>query len=196
MIDLNGFEDVKIGEEVVLFGRQGDEYISADEVGERYHTIGYEVVCAVNRRVPRFFIRQGRVVNKRNYPVSYTHLDVYKRQGYTSAVAWEEASDTYTVTLTHTPETTSHDVTKIWDFGQAAFTTGTATIQLLGNGQPAVNADGVTTDEITFVPNGTEDLTWTNLPKYEGGKLITYHAVETQVLDDQGKDVSHHFRCV
>ncbi len=67
MIDLNGFEDVKIGEEVVLFGRQGDEYISADEVGERYHTIGYEVVCAVNRRVPRFFIRQGRVVNKRNY---------------------------------------------------------------------------------------------------------------------------------
>lgn len=67
MIDLNGFENVKIGEEVVLFGRQGDEYISADEVGERYHTIGYEVVCAVNRRVPRFFIRQGRVVNKRNY---------------------------------------------------------------------------------------------------------------------------------
>lgn len=67
MIDLNGFEDVKIGEEVVLFGRQGDEYISANEVGERYHTIGYEVVCAVNRRVPRFFIRQGRVVNKRNY---------------------------------------------------------------------------------------------------------------------------------
>ncbi len=67
MIDLNGFEDVKIGEEVVLFGRQGDEYISADEAGERYHTIGYEVVCAVNRRVPRFFIRQGRVVNKRNY---------------------------------------------------------------------------------------------------------------------------------
>lgn len=122
------------------------------------------------------------------------HADPADTTGYTSAVAWEEASDTYTVTLTHTPETTSHDVTKIWDFGQAAFTTGTATIQLLGNGQPAVNADGVTTDEITFVPNGTEDLTWTNLPKYEGGKLITYHAVETQVLDDQGKDVSHHFK--
>ena len=122
------------------------------------------------------------------------HADSADTDGYTSAVAWDEASNAYTVTLTHTPETTGHDVTKNWDFGQAAFTTGTATIQLLGNGQPAVDADGAPTAEITFVPNGTEDLTWTNLPKYEGGKLITYHAVETQVLDDQGKDVSHHFK--
>lgn len=67
MIDLNGFENVEIGEEVVLFGRQGGEFISADEVGDRYRTIGYEVVCAVNRRVPRFFVRGGQVVNKRNY---------------------------------------------------------------------------------------------------------------------------------
>lgn len=121
------------------------------------------------------------------------HADPADTDGYTSAVAWEEASDTYTVTLTHEPETTSHNVTKTWDFGAASFTTGTATIQLLGNGQPAVDADGTPT-EITFVPNGTEDLTWINLPKYEGGKLITYHAVETQVLDDQGQDVSRHFK--
>ena len=44
------------------------------------------------------------------------HADPADTTGYTSAVAWEEASDTYTVTLTHTPETTSHDVTKIWGF--------------------------------------------------------------------------------
>ena len=40
MIDLNGFEDVKMGEEVRPFrNRQGDEWITADEVGARYHTI-------------------------------------------------------------------------------------------------------------------------------------------------------------
>ena len=60
MIDLNGFENVEIGEEVVLFGRQGGEFISADEVGDRYRTIGYEVVCAVNRRVPRFLCAADR----------------------------------------------------------------------------------------------------------------------------------------
>ncbi len=67
MIDLNGFEDVKIGEEVVLIGSQGDEFISADEVGARYGTIGYEVVCAVNRRVPRFFIKDGKITGHKSY---------------------------------------------------------------------------------------------------------------------------------
>ena len=67
MIDLSGFSDVKIGEEVVLIGRQGEEFISADEVGARYNTIGYEVVCAVNRRVPRFFIKNNNVIFRRNY---------------------------------------------------------------------------------------------------------------------------------
>ena len=67
MVDLSGFSDVKIGEEVVLIGRQGEEFISADEVGERYHTIGYEVVCAVNRRVPRFFVKNNNVIFERNY---------------------------------------------------------------------------------------------------------------------------------
>ena len=122
------------------------------------------------------------------------HADTADTDGYTSAVAWDEASNAYTVTLTHTPETTSHDVTKTWEFGQEAFTTGTATIQLLGNGQPAVDASGSLVADKTFVPNGNEPLTWDNLPKYEGGKLITYHAVETQVLDDQGQDVSRHFK--
>ncbi len=67
MIDLSGFSDVKIGEEVVLIGSQGEEFISADEVGARYHTIGYEVVCAVNRRVPRFFIKNNNVIFRKNY---------------------------------------------------------------------------------------------------------------------------------
>ncbi len=67
MIDLSGFSDVKIGEEVTLIGGQAGEEISADEVAERYGTIGYEVVCAVSRRVPRFFRRGGRLIGMKNY---------------------------------------------------------------------------------------------------------------------------------
>ncbi len=67
MIDLSGFSGVKTGEEVTLIGRQAEEEISADEVAARYGTIGYEVVCAVSRRVPRFFRKEGRLVGMRNY---------------------------------------------------------------------------------------------------------------------------------
>ncbi|MGH2683372.1 MAG: alanine racemase [Actinomycetota bacterium] len=48
-----GDDPVQPGDEVVLFGRQGDEEISADELGSWSGTIGYEVVCAVSERVPR-----------------------------------------------------------------------------------------------------------------------------------------------
>ena len=67
MIDMTDFPDAKIGDEIVLMGISEDGFISADEVGARYGTIGYEVVCAVNRRVPRYYIRDGKVVHKRDY---------------------------------------------------------------------------------------------------------------------------------
>ena len=67
MIDLTDFPDAKVGDEVILMGRDGDEFISADELAERYGTIGYEIVCAVNRRVPRYYLRDGKVIGRINY---------------------------------------------------------------------------------------------------------------------------------
>ena len=67
MIDLRDFPDAKAGDEVVLIGRSGDEEITADEVAARYGTIGYEVVCAVNRRVPRYYFKNGKIINKVDY---------------------------------------------------------------------------------------------------------------------------------
>ena len=43
-----------VGDEVVLLGRQGDEFVSADELARRTNTISYEVFCRVSARVPRF----------------------------------------------------------------------------------------------------------------------------------------------
>lgn len=48
-----GDDPVEQGDEVVLFGRQGEEQILAEEVAAWWGTIGYEVVCAVSERVPR-----------------------------------------------------------------------------------------------------------------------------------------------
>ncbi len=47
--------DVKIGDQAVLLGAQGDELISANEIATRLDTIGYEIVCGVSARVPRVY---------------------------------------------------------------------------------------------------------------------------------------------
>ncbi|MCC6614031.1 MAG: alanine racemase [Anaerolineae bacterium] len=53
MIDISAIPDVRIGDEVVLLGAQGDERISAEEIGRNLGTINYEVVCSILPRVPR-----------------------------------------------------------------------------------------------------------------------------------------------
>lgn len=67
MIDATGIEDVKVGDEVVLFGKQGDDFISIDEIAEKLGTINYEIVCMISRRVPRVYVRNGEVVEILNY---------------------------------------------------------------------------------------------------------------------------------
>lgn len=56
MVDLTDLKEVHIGDEVVLLGAQGDEFISADELAKKINTISYEVFCGVSKRVPRVYV--------------------------------------------------------------------------------------------------------------------------------------------
>ncbi|MFH1621520.1 MAG: alanine racemase [Candidatus Omnitrophota bacterium] len=56
MVDVTGI-NAKLGDEVVLMGRQNDLEISAEEIANLCSTISYEVVCWVSRRVPRKYIK-------------------------------------------------------------------------------------------------------------------------------------------
>jgi len=58
MIDLSHISEVSEGDEVVLFGEQGGELISADEIGEKTGTINYEVVSRITSRVARVYINK------------------------------------------------------------------------------------------------------------------------------------------
>lgn len=57
-----GEAPVANGEEIVLFGKQGDAVLSVDEVADRLGTINYELTCMVAARVPRIFRKNGAVV--------------------------------------------------------------------------------------------------------------------------------------
>jgi alanine racemase len=66
MADVSDVPEAAEGDEVVLYGRQGDEEISVDQVAEKLGTINYEVLCSVGKRVPRLYLTRGRVVTARD----------------------------------------------------------------------------------------------------------------------------------
>ncbi len=53
MVDVSHLDDVKIGDEVVLIGKQGNNVITAEEIAKLVGTINYEVTCRISERVPR-----------------------------------------------------------------------------------------------------------------------------------------------
>ena len=56
MLDVGHVPDVAIEDEVVIFGRQGDEIISVDEIAALLNTINYEIVSALTNRIHRIFL--------------------------------------------------------------------------------------------------------------------------------------------
>ena len=61
MIDVTNLPQVEIGDEVVLWGRQGQEEITVEEIADKIKTINYEVVhMSDKKRVPKLFIKNGR----------------------------------------------------------------------------------------------------------------------------------------
>ena len=60
-----GDDDVAIGDEVVLIGRQGSERVRAEDWAALLDTIGYEVVCGIGARVPRRYQRGAEPVADR-----------------------------------------------------------------------------------------------------------------------------------
>lgn len=55
MVDVTDIPDVKAGDEVTLMGRDGDEFISVETLGELSGRFPYEFVCDVSKRVPRVY---------------------------------------------------------------------------------------------------------------------------------------------
>ena len=55
MVDVTDIDGVKPEDDVVLIGSDGECTISADEIAKLAHTINYEIVCGISKRVPRIY---------------------------------------------------------------------------------------------------------------------------------------------
>jgi alanine racemase len=61
MVDC-GDSPVRVGDEVVLLGSQGQEHIGPQEWADRLNTVAYEVVCGFGPRLPRVVCAQPPLV--------------------------------------------------------------------------------------------------------------------------------------
>ena len=55
MLHLDEVPEAQVGDEVVLIGQQGKASITAEEIGQAWGTVNYDVVCGLTARVPRIY---------------------------------------------------------------------------------------------------------------------------------------------
>ena len=61
MVDVTDIPDTRSGDEVTLIGRDGNEVITAEELGELSGRFSYEFICCISKRVPRVYIKDGKI---------------------------------------------------------------------------------------------------------------------------------------
>ncbi len=67
MVDVTEIPDVKCQDKVTLIGRDGAERITLEELGERSGRFNYEFVCDLGKRIPRVYLRDGKIVGTRDH---------------------------------------------------------------------------------------------------------------------------------
>lgn len=71
MVDISELPEIKQGDEVTLVGRDGDEYISIEEVADMSYSFNYEFVCDIGKRIPRVYYKGGKVVATKDFYPEY-----------------------------------------------------------------------------------------------------------------------------
>lgn len=66
MIDVTGI-DVVQGDVVTIYGEDEDNSISIDSVAKSLGTINYEVLCMLNKRIPRIYMKNNKIIKVKDY---------------------------------------------------------------------------------------------------------------------------------
>lgn len=66
MVDVTGM-GVKQGDKVVIVGKDGDSFISVEEVANAAGSFNYEFCCCINMRVPRVYVKNGKISETVDY---------------------------------------------------------------------------------------------------------------------------------
>ena len=67
MIDVTDIPDTAEGDIVTLIGKEGKEKITMEELGELSGRFHYELACCIGKRVPRIYLKSGKIRKTRDY---------------------------------------------------------------------------------------------------------------------------------
>ena len=67
MVDCTEIENVAYGDRVVLIGRDGDNYLPVETLSDLSGRFSYEFVCDLGKRIPREFLKDGKVIEQIDY---------------------------------------------------------------------------------------------------------------------------------
>ena len=73
MVDITDIPDARLGDMVVLVGKDGDEQITVEQIAAQGDSFNYEFVCGISRRVPRVYTLGGRVYHTVTYLLDRNH---------------------------------------------------------------------------------------------------------------------------
>ena len=60
MVDVSHIPEAQKGDEVTLIGKDGDQFISMEEIGDLSGRFSYEFACDIGKRVPRVYMKNGK----------------------------------------------------------------------------------------------------------------------------------------
>ena len=56
MVDVSRVPEAQVGDVVTIFGEDGGDCIEVDSLSARLNTIPYEILCGINKRIPRVYL--------------------------------------------------------------------------------------------------------------------------------------------
>ncbi len=62
MVDVTDIPDVKQGDEVTIVGVDGGETLTVEELAKTAGSFNYEYVCDITKRVPRVYVKSGKII--------------------------------------------------------------------------------------------------------------------------------------
>lgn len=71
MVDVTEIPEAKAGDTVTLLGFDGAEHISAEFLGDLSGRFNYELVCDLDKRIPRVYLKDGKPVYVKDYYDDY-----------------------------------------------------------------------------------------------------------------------------
>ena len=67
MVDVTDIPEAAQGDKVTLIGREGQEMITVEMLGELSGRFNYELVCNLGKRIPRVYTKGGKILCTRDY---------------------------------------------------------------------------------------------------------------------------------